>query len=524
MGRHGCLAATLVLLASSALAAASQQESPPPRIGAIEVVSREVFEELSEGFVAPYRLLNKGHIRTKESVIRRELLFATGEVLNSELLAQTERNLRALPFLRDARVETTPVDLDGDGLAEHVDVRVVTSDTWSLAPAIDFQQIEDRTIWEIGLSQKNLLGLGKEVTFSQRTDLDRTSTRLLYHDPQLVGSRFVFTTSVANLSDGDETFVTLHRPYVSLNDRWTVSFRGGAFSRRDPIFEHGVEVGQLPHSGQWGDLQFGRAIRRRPTSALRFHVAYRLREERVGLERRDFGIMEVGFRSVEHRFVQLTYVNKFEKTEDFNLGAQSYGTLGRSAAALGGHVFFTAAGHSQGFAFSTDHFVVVSVDLDARHDQGRWVNTMAAARMRYLRKHSLRHALVGNVEFHRGHNLDPEVQLLLGAESGLRGYPVRQFAGTRSLLLSAEERWFVADDILQLASLGVAAFVDSGFVWPETQGADLADLKTAVGLSLLVGSNRLSTRGGVRFDTGYALNPITYTGRWVFFAGSEIAF
>ena len=111
---------------------------------------------------------------------------------------------------------------------------------------------------------------------------------------------------------------------------------------------------------------------------------------------------------------------------------------------------------------------------------------------------------MGKAEFRRGHNLDGEVQLLLGAESGLRGYPVRQFAGTRSLLLSAEERWFIADDVLQLVSLGLAAFVDSGFAWREDEAIDLGALRTAVGGGLLVGSNRLSASGSARFDVGYA--------------------
>ena len=58
-----------------------------------------------------------------------------------------ERNLRGLRFLRDARVETTSVDADGDGRVERVDVRVVTWDAWSLAPRVDFEQVEDRTVW-----------------------------------------------------------------------------------------------------------------------------------------------------------------------------------------------------------------------------------------------------------------------------------------------------------------------------------------------------------------------------------------
>ncbi len=507
--------------------AVGQVPSQSPRIGSIEIVRYEVFEIPSSGLVTPYRIANGIHVHTRERVVRRELLFASGDVLDREVIEQTERNLRALRFIRDARVESIPVDDDNDGQPESVNLRVLTWDTWSLAPRADFEQVGDRTIWEAGFSEKNLLGLGKEVTYSHRTNLDRTSDRLLYHDPQLAGSRLALTASVADLSDGEEGAITLGRPYFSLDDAWAFTVNTGTFSRLDPLFEDGVEVDRLRHRGQWGDVELGKAIRRRPTSALRVHMAYRLRRERIAADDRDFGIVEVGLQSVEHRFTKLTHVNRFERPEDFNLGARSYATVGLSTAALGGganRVVFTAAGHSRGFAFRPDHFLAAGVDVGARSERGQWVNGLANGWLRYLLKSSQRRAFVGRVRYRHGHDLDPEVQILLGTESGLRGYPVRQFVGTRSLLLSAEQRWFLADEVAQLLSLGVAAFVDSGFAWPEDESVALSDLKTAVGGSLLVGSNRLTTRGGVRFDIGYALNPVVGADRWVLSAGSTIDF
>ena len=499
----------------------------PPLIGVIEVVTNEVFDEPGEGLTAPYRAANKVHVRTRDRVVLRELLFDTGDPINQELVEQTERNLRGLPFLRDARVETTPVDEDLDGHVDRVDISVTTWDRWSLSPRFDVRQIQNRTIWEMGASEKNLLGLGKAVTISHRTNLDRTTDQVVYEDRQVAGSNVGLIASLANLSDGDEQFFILDRGYLSLQDPWAVSVGAGSFSRTDPIFEDGAEIGRLRHRGQWGDLELGRAVRRRGSHALRLHGAYRLREERVGNDGRDFGIVEIGLRSISHRFVRLTHVNQFERTEDINLGAESYGTIGVAAPALGGNeaqAVFLAAGHTRGLSFRDDHFVLAGIGVGGRHEHGAWRNTLAAVSMRYLRKHALRHALVGKLQYRHGHNLDPEVQLLLGAETGLRGYPVRQYAGDRSLLLSAEERWFFADDVGQLLSLGAAAFVDSGFVWPEAEAVDLADLKTGVGVSLLIGSNRLSSRGGVRVDVGYGLSPVAGSAHWVLAAGTDITF
>lgn len=502
---------------------------PPPPIGVIEVAGREVFDERDGGLFAAHRFANRLHVRTRDRVIRRELLFETGDPFDRELIEQTERNLRGLWFLRDARVETVDVDEDLDGRPERVDVVVTTWDRWSLAPRIDFSRVQDRTIWEIGASEKNFLGFGKSITASHRQNLDRATDRLRYQDPQLLGSNFGLAASVAGLSDGHERLLAIDRGYLSLRDPWAFSAGVVHLARTEPLVEHGVEVDRLPLGGSFVDLELGRALRRGANHALRLHGAFRAHEVRVGEERRDHAGPEIGLRWVTHRFVRLMHVNRFERTEDFNLGTESHAVLRLSTPAFGGQeALFVSAGHRHGLRFSDDHFVVLGVGFDGRRERGGWRNAVAAANARYLRKHAPRAAFIGKFDYTHGRDLDPEVQLRLGAETGLRGYPVRQFTGSRSLLLTAEERVFFADDVWQLFSFGVAGFVDSGFVWPAGSAVDLRDLRTGVGVSLLVGSHRLASRGGVRFDLGYALQPVDGPDgapkHWVGAAFSDIVF
>ncbi len=522
--------AVLLSLAAGPVCGQPEQEEPaPPPIGNIEIVGREVFDERGGGLFAPHRVANRIHVRTRDHVIRRELLFETGDPFDRELIDQTERNLRSLWFLRDARVEASAVDEDLDGRPERVDAVVTTWDRWSLAPRVDFSQVQDRTIWEIGVSEKNFLGFGKAITVSHRQNLDRVTDRVRYEDPQLIGSNVGLAASLADLSDGHERLLTLDRGYLSLRDPWAFSAGIVSVARTEPIVEHGVEVERLPLRGEFVDLEAGRALLRGDNHAVRVHGAYRSHRSQVGGDNRDFSGPEVGLRTVTHRFVRLTHVNRFERTEDFNLGTESHAVLRLSTPALGGQpATFVSVGYRQGLRFRDDHFVVLGVGFDGRREGGGWRNSVAAVNARYLRKHSTRTAFVGKLDYAHGHDFDPEVQLRLGAETGLRGYPVRQFTGTRSLLLTAEERFFFADDVWQLFSFGVAGFVDSGFVWPAGRRVDLGDLRTGVGVSLLVGSHRLASRGGVRFDIGYALDPVEGPDgrpkRWVGAAFSDIDF
>ena len=524
---------TLVLLGLLSATAGAQSIPDPSslRIRAIEIVTHDVFDEPIAGWSDPYRAVNRIHITTREGVIRHELLFASGDVLNPVQLEQTERNLRGLVFLRDARIEAIPVnnnETDGPPEAgERVDIRVEVWDIWSLIPRVKFTQIDDTTLWSAGVSDTNLLGWGKELSVDHIVTLDRSANRFWYRDPQLAGSRFRLTAGVADLSDGEAGLLAVGRPFYALEDTWSFAAQASTFTRSDSLFEAGEETVRLRHLATSGDVEVARAVRHREDSALRLHAAYRVRDDRVAGARRNFRVLEVGLRSVSHRFVQLTHLNQFQRTEDINLGAQSHAAIGLSTPTLGGgedRVLFLGAGHSRTLAFTPTHFVTGSIGASARHEPEGWANTIGEVRVSYLRQHATRHTLLGKVDLRLGHNLDPEVQLLLGAESGLRGYPVRRFQGTRSLLLGVEERWFIADDLAQLLSFGVAGFIDSGFAWPDGEPMRLADLKTAIGGSLLLGSPRLSAGPGIRLNLAYALDPLPLTDRWVFSGISTIRF
>lgn len=518
---------TLVVLcalgvtALSALAQ-SKEETRPLRIGDIELVINNVFEEGKEdAFSWAYRFGNKIHIRTREDVVRRELLFASGDLLSKEALEQTERNLRGLSFIRDARVETHPAE---DG---RVDVRVITYDSWTLVPQIRLAKSANRFAWTLGVAEKNLLGYGKWVALSRRSGLDRDDTVFYYYDPHLAGSRTQTLVSYANQSDGDRGLFSLARPFFALSAGWGFGVRLEGFDQLDPLYEDGERVDDLRHVRKHGDFEVARAVLRSGPRAARLHVAYRSHEDEVAGDLRDFGIFELGVSLEEHRFLKLDHVNRFETVEDFNLGYDAGAFVGVSTPALGGEEgttwFFNLRGR-RGIGFSPVHFLLAGAAWNARHRRGGWENSLASVRLDYVLRQTPRWLLVGASELLYGENLDPEVQVRLGAEAGLRGYPVRQFVGNRSFRLTLEERFFIADDVAQLVSFALAAFVDSGFAWPEGQKMMARDLKTNIGVSLLLGRNRLAaSTPGVRFDVAYALDPIVGVNRWQFSFRSRIA-
>jgi len=100
---------------------------------------------------------NRYHILTRESVVRRELLFKEGDVLDEDLLAASERSLRSFKFLNKAQVSFLPVD------DQTVDIGVRTEDAWSLEPGVKFKGGGGLTNVSAHLIESNLLGYGKNV-------------------------------------------------------------------------------------------------------------------------------------------------------------------------------------------------------------------------------------------------------------------------------------------------------------------------------------------------------------------------
>jgi hypothetical protein len=510
-----------LLLVPGVLHASRQETRDVPTIGEIEIIVNEIFEEGAEEIWGwAYRLANKLHVRTREQVVRQELLFSSGDPLDPEALAQTERNLRALVFLRDARIETHPTEQD------EVDVRVITYDAWTTVPQIRFSKVGNKILWGVGAAERNLLGWGKWLEIGYRSDIDRSQTQFLYHDPRLVGSRIATTVSYAHQSDGSRGLLALTRPFFALSTAWAFGLRVEGFDQFDPLYAHGEKVDELRHVRRHGDVELARAVARSGPTATRLHIAYRSHEDEVEGDLRDFGVLQGGASTTTHRFLKLTHINRFERVEDFNLGATASAFLGASTPALGGEegtVWFFSLNGSRGFQVGPAHFFTGGASWGARHRRGEWQNSLAAVRLDYFNKHKSRWLLVGTARLLYGGNLDPEIQIRLGTENGLRGYPVRQFVGDRSFRMSIEERFFISDDVLQLMSLGVAAFFDTGYAWPEGRSIRLQDLKSDVGLSFLVGRNRISsTTPGFRFDLAYALSPIEGRSRWLFSIRSRI--
>ena len=130
IGRRGLFAIfVIVLVASVGAFGITEAELKPFKgrvIKRITIIRKNIFDdELMRRSHFYYRWANSVHIKTRESVVRRELLYHVGDTLDVVKVIETERNLRLMGFIGE--VITSP---KRDGF-NGVDLAITITDLWT---------------------------------------------------------------------------------------------------------------------------------------------------------------------------------------------------------------------------------------------------------------------------------------------------------------------------------------------------------------------------------------------------------
>jgi hypothetical protein len=523
-----------ICLAIGLLLGTAVRSEEPLHIGTITLQLEDVYPPV-DGVAPefPYSVANALHRRTREEVVRRELLFAQGDEYRPELLAETERNLRRFPFVRFVRVVASEPH-DGK-----VDVTVHTIDAWTTKLQLNLGSSGGKLTGSAGVVEDNLFGLGKNFSAFYVVDSERTSTRLLYEDPRVFGHFLDLTLGYSVGADVHRELFQLARPFSSTLTRWSW---GGSFDHSDLLdylYEHGEKSVHYDQERWRGDLFVARALGTDPELVRRVRLGWRFSQDEFtpqaggdplpdsfrDADRRFSGPL-VGFELRSQKFIRETNINTFVRDEDFNLGTQVVAEAALFAAPFGARASALSLGLalSRGHSFGPGHFVLASARFGARVQDGQMRNGQSRLRADYFQRLGRRVTLAASSQLDLVKNPDPEVQVVVGGEEGLRGYKLRLFTGNKSLLSRLEARVLVLRDLLQLCSVGVVGFADAGNAWRPGHQVRPFDENLDVGAGLRVTFPRSSRGNVLRFDLSYALDDNGLGSPWLISFGSTQAF
>jgi hypothetical protein len=487
-------------------------------IGKIDIDPRNIFEEgdprENKGL---YRLADRLHVRTKPSTIRAQLLFRSGDRYSAQRLAETERNLRKLVFIYDAKV--FPVRC-ADG---KVDVMVITRDVWTLDPSISFGRSGGTNSTSYSLQEENFLGWGKDLEIGRQSNVDRTSNIAEYSDPSVLGSRWTGALAYVDSSDGNQRSAQLSRPFYALDTQWSATLSGQTYDRtisryflgnivdqfnndeKTYLIEGGVSTGLV--DGWSRRLLFGMYYDRNdflPTPATTL-PANPLPPQRT------LAYPFVGFDIIQDKYGKAGDENQIGRTEDLYYGTEVTGEIGYSDAAFGANhdALMVKSAVVHGLEWPHEQQLFLNWDFSSRLESDHARNLISDAAVRYYWRWRPDWLLYGSLSGTVTHLLDPDVQLLLGGDNGLRGYPLRYEAGTSRGLLTVEQRVFTDWYPFRLIRVGAAAFADVGRTWGSgvVGNSDLG-LLSDVGLGLRLGNARSGLGNVLHVDIALPLKDV----------------
>jgi hemolysin activation/secretion protein len=487
-------------------------------IGRIDIDTRNIFNESdareSNGL---YQLANRLHIRSKRSSIKAQLLFAPGDRYSARKIAETERTLRLLNYIYDARI--VPVSY-ADGT---VDIKVITWDVWTLSPGISFGRAGGTNATNFNLQDSNFLGWGKALQVSHGSTVDRTSDTIAWTDPNVFGSRWTSTLTYADSSDGSQRSLLVTRPFYSLDAGWSTKISATSYDRSISRYNLGEIVDQFNDSETSYELSGGVSNglidgwTRRLTFGMRYDRNLFLPTPATATPARQLppdrtlSYPFVGFDLLQDKYAKVGDENQIGRTEDLYFGTEVSGEVGLSRGAFGAdrNAIMLAAKALRGIEMSELQQLFLTSDFSSRVEDGRARNLIADAGAKYYWRWRPDWLLYAGLSGTVTSSLDPDMQLLLGGDNGLRGYPLRYEAGTSRALLTVEQRFYTDWYPFRLARVGGAIFADVGRTWGSgVIGNSDPGLLRDVGFGLRLGNTRSGLGNVLHVDFAFPLNDI----------------
>jgi len=158
-------------------------------------------------------IVSRMHVRTRPEVIRRELLFASGDTVDTLQVAESLRRLRKLSFLEYAQIEARRCSTES---GESLVLKVATRDAWTTRP--DFKA--SRNSPRVGLTERNLLGTGSAVSLGLVSRNGSLGAGATAFDAFGFGTGMTTRAQYQQYSDGTIRALSVARRQTSLADRW----------------------------------------------------------------------------------------------------------------------------------------------------------------------------------------------------------------------------------------------------------------------------------------------------------------
>jgi hypothetical protein len=202
---------------------------------------------------------NKLHSKSKELILKNQLLIKKGEALDPLSLRESERILRKTTYIRDAKISITPIKNSRDS----VDIVVVVQNLWSLLPTIT----SDGPYYAVSLQETNFMGLGQGFQNSVTFRPDSLNHAVLNGSYSIPNIKHSFITAIAYYSTSTTNSVkgmSVNRKFYSPLTKWAGGIDQTLVSSTNPYLPSDALNTSYSIQYRNQDYWFGRSFKLHP--------------------------------------------------------------------------------------------------------------------------------------------------------------------------------------------------------------------------------------------------------------------
>lgn len=470
-------------------------------------------------------LLNKTHVNTNESIIRKNLIFSTGDTLSPIVLSDNERILRDLPFIDDARINVIPVSQD------EVDIVVTTKDVYSLGGSFNPSGIRKGSF---SLFESNILGTGHElgIIMPYNNTLPGSPGLGVHYLMDNIASSFINMKLYFNEGLGQETYgFDLSRKLVSSGTKYA-----GGISVRHMSEKVDLDTLRVPEPFRYNfqDYWISRSVMLNRFKVTR--LIFGLRYTNNNVFDRPF-ILPDSYHSMQkyrlflgsvalsvQNYYKTNLIYGYGKTEDIPYGGLMKVTVGRELNEFSNRNY-AASEISYSNLIGNFGYLYSSTGLGAYIADHHTEQGILAFRMKYFTNLlPLGRSMIRNfvtIDYTRGFDRNIEEHLKYIPDNGFSGFRNDSIFGTQRLTINLETVVFSHAHLygFRMAFFGFADFSAlSGTNQVLANGTAL----TGIGAGVRVRNNNL-VFNTFQIRIGFFPDPPTYSRiNYVTFSGEQL--
>ncbi len=425
------------------------------------------------------------HTTTRAAVIRDFILLKTSGYCDERKRVESERLLRAQPYLADARII---VLADGPG---QVVLEVQTVDEVASIAALKINGSQAPYVRKLRMGSQNVAGLGFYLSGEWQSGLayrDGYAGRLI--TSQIYGLPIQLTLAGARRPLGGEWLAELSQPFLTDFQRLAWDAHLGMDARYLGFHRATGETIALRTDRRFGMLGFIARLGAPGALALMgTSVSYEREEtEPLPVFIREGGLAPtsdpvlnalygeqrtaranflLGYRDIN--FLRVTGLETLEGPQDVWRGVQIGTVVGKAFKGPFGtdRDDFFFAGDAYGGVGTPRSFVASRAKAELRRDQAtsRWDRGLASANVTWYHRLFTDHTLVTSARASAGARSAVPFQLVLDdREAGVIGYRGSRLGGGRRVVGRIEDRIYIGR-VSGTAALGAAFFLEGGKLW-----------------------------------------------------------